>query len=152
MMREERTFNRQTHCPRFPEWWHTGVNLAWPSSCVSSKKICSSRKLCFLFHQNNSLHYWLKKKHWQRDKELDVFKRTVSSFLAIGWLAVIKYHWKDYWHFYCRSHKMTFRQLIGNMKTSWSLGGHIPVPASVNKNWPSVARVHLQFGLTGNIL
>ena len=55
--------------------------------------------------------------------------------LAIGWLAVIKCHWKDYWLFYCRSHKTTFRQSIGNMKTSCSWGGHIP--ASVNKNWPS---------------
>ena len=55
--------------------------------------------------------------------------------LSIGWLAVIKCHWKDYWLFYCRSHKTTFRQSIGNMKTSWSWGGHIP--ASVNKNWPS---------------
>ena len=37
---------------QIPRINNTGVNLAWSSSCVSSKKICSSRKLCFLFHQN----------------------------------------------------------------------------------------------------
>ena len=113
---------------------NTGVNLAWPSSCVSSKKICSTAGnyvSCFI-RTTVFMIDWRRNIGTKENLKLliELLYRSASRRLA-----VIKCHWKDYWLLYCRSHKMTFRQSIGNMKTSCSWGGHIP--ASVNKNWPS---------------